>query len=55
MNKRRDTESRKHIGKKTKSIQIDIEANLQWTNAHIEINKKLKMGPHVLLLLEMNK
>ena len=32
-------------------LQIDKQADLQWTYAHTEVNKKLKMRPYVLLLL----
>ena len=33
-------------------LQIDTQAELQWTYAHTEVNKKLKMRPSVLLLLK---
>ena len=36
-------------------LQTDIEADLQWRNAHREVNKKGKMRPYVLLLFEINK
>ena len=41
-NKPTDTETGKHLGRKTKKkyLQIDAEADLQQTNAHIEVNKK---------------
>ena len=33
-------------------LQIDTEADIQWTNAKREVNKKWQMRPYVLLLLK---
>ena len=33
-------------------LQIDTEADFQWTNAKREVNKKWQMRPYVLLLLK---
>ena len=33
-------------------LQIDTEADFQWTNAKRDVNKKWQMRPYVLLLLK---
>ena len=33
-------------------LKIDTEADIQWTNAKREVNKKWQMRPYVLLLLK---
>ena len=53
-NRLRDTETGKHLGRKKKrhTSKYNHKQIYKWTHGQRQINKKLKMRRHVLLLLK---